>query len=327
MTEPDNVTADESVSLDEIHRQVTNEVMLEYFREQKHERRWRTIRRVFLSVMIFGGILLYAGTLAGSLGYRLLPTSESVAVVPISGVIAPNTEASADSVIIVLDRLFQTDNVRGIVLLIDSGGGSPTEAERITRFINRAQEETGKPVIAACASMCASAAYLIAIHADRLYAGEYSWTGSIGAIMKGWDVNNVLERFDIDQRVFASGPLKDLMNPYVAMSAEMGDKVQALVDDTANVFQEEVKLLRGDRLATDRDLFTGEVWTGRESLALGLIDELGTLETIIDKEFPDLPTEVYRPKRRNNTLFDRVLGNIGRGAAEALLAQQQVVQL
>lgn len=314
-------------SIQEIHKDISSEVILEYLKEQKTERRWKTIRRIFFSVMIFAGLVLYVGSLAGTLGYRMLPTNEAVAVVPITGVIAQNTEASADSVITVLDRLFDTENVKGIVLLIDSGGGSPTEAERITRFLDSARERTGKPVVAACASMCASAAYMIAIHTDRVYAGEYSWTGSIGAIMKGWDFEALMERFEIDQRVFASGPLKDLMNPFRELSPEMSEKLAQLVNDSADIFVEEVQRQRGSNLVTDRNLFTGEVWTGRQSLELGLVDQIGTVENILETEFEGLPSATFRPKRRGNTLFDKVLGNVGEGIGRALWQEANRVEM
>lgn len=310
-----------------IHKTLSEEILIEYLKDQRTERRWKTIRRVLISVMIASGLFVYAGTLAGSLGYRTMPSDDAVAVVPISGVIAQNTMASADSVITVLDKMFKSDKVRGIVLLIDSGGGSPTEAERITRFIDREQERTGKRVVAVCASMCASAAYMIAIHTDRVYAGVYSWTGSIGAIMKGWDAHKLLEKFDIDQRVFASGDLKDLMNPYVEMTPAMTEKLTRLVNQSGKTFADEVTAVRGSALTTDQDLFTGEVWTGEESLALGLVDELGTLESVVEREFDGLPSRVYRPKERGNTLFDKVLGNIGRGMAEVLIEESQSVQL
>lgn len=328
-TKPDDRrhAGDIEPTIDEIHTSVRDEVIIQYLAEQRSDRRWKTARRIFITILIVIALGLQAGTLAGSLGYRLLPTNDAVAVVPISGVIANNTQASADSVITVLERLFATETVKGIVLLIDSGGGSPTEAERITRFIDAEQERTGKPVIAVCASMCASAAYMIAIHADKVYAGQYSWTGSIGAIMKGWDAHELMQRFQIDQRVFASGPLKDLMNPFADMSPEMTSKLEALVDQTADIFIAEVRTERGNALSTETDLFTGEVWTGPESLRLGLVDEIGTVETVLKAEFDGLKAAVYRPKQRGNTLFDRVLGNVGRGIGEALLNGQNGVQL
>lgn len=318
--------ADETTTKD-IEGEIRSEVILEYLRDQRADRRWRNIRRFFVSGMILVSIFVYASTLAGSLGYRMLPIDESVAVVPINGVIAANTEASADSVITVLDRLFETETVEGIVLLINSGGGSPSEAERITRFLDSARKRTGKKVVAACAGICASAAYMIAVHTDKIYAGEYSWTGSIGAIMKGWDVNRVMERFDIAQRVFASGNQKDLMNPYTEMSPEMSSKLDGLVNQTAKVFANEVIKQRNGCLTDEKDLFTGEVWTGSESLELCLVDAIGTVEEVIDQEFAGMTHSVYRPKQRGNTLFDRVLGNVSTSIANALLYQNKEVRM
>lgn len=321
------MTDEKVVTVEDIEGGITSEIVLDYLREQRANRRWTTVKRLFVSAMIMGSIVLYASTLAGSLGYRLLPSTPTVAVVPINGVIANSAEASADSVITVLERLFDTEAIEGIVLLIDSGGGSPSEAERITRFIDSEKERTGKKVIAACAGMCASAAYMIAVHADKVYAGEYTWTGSIGAIMKGWDVNRVMEKFEVAQRVFASGAQKDLMNPYTPMSEEMSVKLDGLVNQTAKVFSEEVTERRGGCLPTDKDLFTGEVWTGAESLELCLVDAIGTVEEVLVAEFEGMPHSVFRPKKRGNTLFDRVLGNVGTQIAEALMHQSAEVRL
>ncbi|TVR76339.1 MAG: hypothetical protein EA415_01330 [Sphaerobacteraceae bacterium] len=311
----------------ELNREISNEVILEYLREQKHERRWKTIRRVFMALVICGAVLLYASTLAGSLGYRTMPTSQTVAVVPITGPIARNTEASADSVITVLSRLFDNRHVQGIVLLIDSGGGSPSEAERIARFINGAQQRTGMPVIAVCGSMCASAAYMIAINTDHVYAGEYTWAGSIGAIMKGWDLTEVMERLHIGQRVFSSAPLKDLMNPYTAMGADMEGELQALVDGTAKTFEREVAARRGEKIGDIQSITNGSVWTGRDAVQKGLVDSIATLDQVTAQRFEGLAVSVYVPKRRGNTLFDRILGEFGRGMAEALIGHYHEVQL
>jgi protease-4 len=168
---------------------------------------------------------------------------------------------------------------------------------------------------------------MIALHADRIYAGEYSWTGSIGAIMKGWDFKAVLEKFEIGQRVFASGSMKDLMNPFKPMSEEMSGKLDALVKETAKSFIEEVKTRRGDRLVGGPELFTGEVWTGRESVRLGLVDEIGTLEQVLQENFAGLPSTTYEPKQRRNSFFEAILSEVVLAARDALMEAQYEVTL
>jgi protease-4 len=332
---PDNAARDrrESEALhatltpQELRQEVASGLILDILQERRSERRWKRVRRIGTAALVCVGLLLYVASYAGILGYRALPVSDTVAVVPINGAIESGTAASADALNPLLTRLFEAEKVKGIVLLINSGGGSPSEAERITRLIDEQRIRTGKPVYAACSGMCASAAYLIALHTDRIYAGEYSWTGSIGAIMKGWDLQAVLQKFDIDQRVFASGSMKDLMNPFKPMTTEMRRKLDALVAQTAQSFIAEVKERRGARLDADTDLFSGEVWTGRESLRLGLVDEIGTLEQLLATHFDGLPSSTFVPKRRTNSFFEAILSETVVAVRNALVATQYEVAL
>ena len=318
---------EETLTPQELRQEVASGLILDILQERRSERRWKRIRRIATAALVLIGGFLYVASYAGMLGYRALPVNDTVAVVPISGTIALGAQASADAVNPLLLRLFEADKVKGIVLLINSGGGSPSEAERITRLIDEQRAKTGKPVYAACAGICASAAYMIALHADRIYAGEYTWTGSIGAIMKGWDFKAVLQKFDIDQRVFASGSMKDLMNPFKPMSEEMSGKLDALVKETAKSFIAEVKERRGPRLVGGEELFTGEVWSGRESLRLGLVDEIGTLEQVLQQNFAGMPSTTYEPKQRRNSFFDAILSEAVIAARDALMEAQYEVTL
>jgi protease-4 len=306
----------------ELRQEVASSLLLDILQERRMERRWKRIRRVVTIGLIVLSVGVYLAAYAGMLGYRTLPLDDTVAIVPINGVIADGTAASADAVNPVLVRLFEADTVKGIVLLINSGGGSPSEAERIAKLLEKYREKTGKRVYAACSGMCASAAYLIALHTDGIYAGQYSWAGSIGAIMKGWDLRAVIERLSVDQRVFASGSMKDLMNPFKPMSPEMSKKLAALVNQTADTFIDDVKRSRGDRLKTDAGLFTGEVWTGADAHRLGLVDHIGTLEDALAREFAGLPTRTYQPKRVTNSFFDSILSSVRLGVQDAVLELQ-----
>jgi protease-4 len=314
-------TAPDAIQLTErdLRQEVASSILLDILQERRTERRWKRFRRILTVALLAISIGLYVASYAGMLGYQTLPLDESVAIVPITGVIAEGTQASAEAVNPVLRRLFEAEKVKGIVLLINSGGGSPSEAERITKLLEEYRARTGKPVYAACSGMCASAAYLIALHTDGIYAGEYTWAGSIGAIMKGWDLRAVIERFEVDQRVFASGSMKDLMNPFKPMSAEMQTKLAALVNSTAETFIADVKAKRHGKIDPKANLFTGEVWTGRDAQKLGLVDEIGTLEHVLDQRFSGLPTRTYKPKRVTNSFFESILSEVRLGVRDALL--------
>ena len=167
------------------------------------------------------------------------------------------------------------------VLSIDSPGGSPVEAERISTALEGFKKSHPKPVAAVINNIGASAAFMIALHADKIIAGKYSLVGSIGAIIAPWQLDRAIAKFDVSQRVYASGRLKSFLNPFTPVSREVDVKAQMLVDQLGAAFLQEVREKRGTRLKEDVDVATGEVWPGPEAKSLGLVDDVGTLEEYV----------------------------------------------
>jgi len=277
---PDGVALDPDALKVAIGEALINDLI----RERRSERNWRHIKRLLISgsaVILFA---VYVGFYVTSLGYHVVPRSEIVGVVRITGQITEDSPtASADAVIPVLSKAFNKPNVKAIVLAIDSPGGRPGEVERIYNYIDAKKKETGKPVVAVIGNTGASAAYMLAVHTDKIYAGKYSLVGSIGAILTGWDFHKVAERFEVRQRVYASGSLKSMLDPWSPTTPEAETKAQDLVDGMGRVFADEVSRLRGDKLAKGVDFFTGEVWTGEQAKSLGLVDEVDTLDSMIKR--------------------------------------------
>jgi protease-4 len=250
--------------------------------ERRSNRSWTQIRRILLGgsgVVLFG---IYVFFYATNLGYKFVPNSHIVGVVRITGSMEEGSQTgSANAVIAALNKAFNKPNVDAIVLAIDSGGGQPAEAERIYNYLDLKRNETKKPVYAVIGNIGASAAYMVAIHTDKIYAGKYSLVGSIGAKMDSWNVHKVVERFDVERKVFASGKLKSMLDPFSPGSDEADAKAQTLVTDLGHRFAKEVRELRGTRLVEDPSLFTGEVWNGERALELGLIDGVDTLDSLV----------------------------------------------
>jgi protease-4 len=184
-----------------------------------------------------------------------------------------------------LEKAFNSPKVKAIALNIDSPGGQPFESERVGQTIDRLKSETGKPVYAFIGNTGASAAYLLALHADKIIAGRYSLVGSIGAVITGWDLHKLAEKFDVTQRVYASVVHKNMINPFVTMSKESEAKAQEMVNQMAVVFADEFKSKRGAKFKERFDYTTGEIWGGEEALAIGLIDEIGTIEGVVSNEW------------------------------------------
>lgn len=265
-------------------------------RERESEAKWRNFRRVALSGSGLVLFAVYVAFYATSVGYRLVPNSQLVGVVHVDGEISSSSKtASAQAIIDALKVAFDKPNVQGIVLAINSGGGQPGESERVTQYLEQRRAETHKPVIAVVQNTGASAAYMIAMHADKVYAGRYSMVGSIGAILATFDYHKVLERFDVERKVFASGSLKGMLDQWSEATPEADAKAHDLVNRLGQRFAKEVQDERGDKLKKGVNLWTGEVWTGEQALDLGLIDKIGTIDSAVSDNFGKLASYDFGP--------------------------------
>jgi protease IV len=250
--------------------------------DRRAERRSRLGRSLLYFLMFAAPTALYITFYAYSAGFRFGgPPAGSIGVVHLDGEMADGSNASAERVLPALRKAFESPHVQAVVLSIDSPGGAPLEAERIYRAINSWRQSHPKPVVAVINNVGASAAYMVALHCDKIYAGQYSLVGSVGAVLAGWDFHKALDRIDVSQRVYASGNLKAMLNPYLPMSPEADRKARDLVGKMGQQFRAELETQRKGKLASGVDLATGEIWGGAEAKRLGLIDDLGTIDDVV----------------------------------------------
>lgn len=242
------------------------------------DRRWVWIKRVGVAVSFTFFFFAFVWSFVNANG-RMPIFGEYAAVVSIKGTILDGSSASAEKLIPALRNAFHDESAKAVILQIDSPGGSPFEAERVYSEINRLRKLYPKPVIAVINTTGASAAYLIAIHADRIVGGQYSMIGSIGMIMEAYNAKGLADKMSVSKYTFASGPYKALLDPLGTPKEDELQVAQALVNGGAKMFADEVRARRGKRLKAP-DFDSGAVWMGRDALALGLIDELGTLEGV-----------------------------------------------
>ncbi|WP_177307733.1 S49 family peptidase [Pseudoduganella namucuonensis] len=281
-------------------------------KERRAERRWNFGFRAVLVIAPIGAGALF---LAGSTGFALGPLRDVVGVVHIKGEIAQGMLASADKVVPALEDAFSDGHVKHVVLAIDSPGGAPAEAERIAQAITILKKRHPKPVTAIIGNMGASAAYMAAMHADRIVAGKYSLVGSIGAIIAPWRLDQAIAQFHVSQRVYASGKLKAFLNPFTPVSEESNAKAQQLVSHVGAMFVQELVAQRGPRLKQHVDYGTGEIWSGEEAKALGLVDEIGSLESLV-RNTPSVETFNFGPRESS---LARFASSMGRAAADTIV--------
>lgn len=250
-------------------------------KERRSERRWRM---VFQGVLFGGPVLigiLYFLLFLSSTGFRFGPFSDVVGIVRIDGEIGTQKPASADRIIPSLERAFSSARVKAVVISIDSPGGAPVEAERIYSAITTLKRKYDKPVYSVINNLGASAAYMIAMHTDKVVAGKMSLVGSVGAVMAPWQFDKAIAKLDISQRVYASGKLKAFLNPFTPVSPEVDAKARRLVEQMGGAFVRDLRASRGSALKAGIDFGTGEVWGGEEAKELGLVDAIGTLEDVV----------------------------------------------
>lgn len=214
-----------------------------------------------------------------------------VAVVRLYGVISPqasplrpalNLPAMAGP----LERAFKLKGLTAVALAINSPGGSPVQSALIHDRIRQLATEKNVPVYAFCEDVAASGGYWIACAGDEIYADANSIVGSIGVIAATFGFEELLNKVGIERRVYTSGDKKSFLDPFQAVNEADVKRLTSLQKDMHDSFKEHVRTRRGERLqGSDRKLFSGEFWTGREGLKLGLIDGLGDLKSVMRERY------------------------------------------
>jgi signal peptide peptidase SppA len=243
-----------------------------------------------------------ASRLPGRLGER--SSKPVVSLVRLHGVIAamsgplPRSVINAQAVEKMLERAFAPEKLAAVALQINSPGGSPTQSALVADRIRQLADEKDVPVLAFCEDVAASGGYWLACAADEIYAHPTSIVGSIGVISSGFGLDGLIERFGVSRRVHTAGASKSRLDPFQPEKQEDVDWLRGLQDQLHEMFRDWVIARRGDRLTGSTDLFTGEVWTGANAVALGLTDGVGTARTVLTERYPDadlVPVDQRKP--------------------------------
>ncbi len=221
---------------------------------------------------------------------RFLPFVKSgptVSVVRLSGLIGTGgrgalTDRALDQV---LERAFKRGKPAAVALEINSPGGSPVQSALIGARIERLSKERDVPVFAFVEDVAASGGYWLAVAADEIYADANSIVGSIGVISAGFGAHIFLARQGVERRVYTAGGSKSMLDPFQPEKPEDVARLKRMLSEIHENFIDHVKSRRGDKLDQSVDLFTGEVWTGRRAVELGLADGIGHITTVMRERF------------------------------------------
>ncbi|GAB6041136.1 S49 family peptidase [Endothiovibrio diazotrophicus] len=283
--------------------------------EQRRARRWGIFFKLALLAYFVAALAMFS---VNSLNEKHLVDGKHTAVVRVDGIIAADSKASADKVIAGLRDAFEDQGTEGVILKINSPGGSPVQAGYVYDEIKRLREEYPEiPLYAVVADMCASGGYYIAAAADRIYADKASVVGSIGVLMDGFGFVGSMEKLGVERRLMTSGEHKGMLDPFSPSDAEESAHMQTLLEAIHRQFIDAVKQGRGDRLKGDeKTLFSGLFWTGEQAQALGLVDELAGPDYVAREVIGAEETVDFSHKRE---WIDRFADRIGATGAHALL--------
>lgn len=254
-----------------------------------------------MALIVLGAIFLFFLALvyafSGMMGHSSrLPIGEKVGVIEVEGVIVSSKETIEQ-----LIDFRDDDSVKAIVLRVDSPGGGVGPSQEIYEEVKKAVEV--KPLVVSMGSVAASGGYYIAVPARRILANPGTITGSIGVIMEFTNFQELLEKIGLQSQVVKSGEHKDIGSPVRPMSDEDRKILQAMIDDVHQQFVAAVA--EGRNLAPEkvRPLADGRIYTGRQALAAGLVDELGNLQdsVAVAAEMAGItgePRVVYPPRKK-----------------------------
>ena len=281
--------------------------------EQKRTRKWNMVFKVLLLVYL---LLVLVAMLVPAATKNQMATGKHTALIEIKGVISADTEANADNIVSGLRKAFENDNAKGIVLRINSPGGSPVQSAYINDEINRLRQKyPEKKVYAVIVDLCASGGYYVASAADQIYANKGSLVGSIGVIMNGFGFVDAMKKVGVERRLYTSGENKAFLDAFSPKKKEETDHINGVLKQVHQQFIDVVKAGRGDKLKDNDKLFSGFVWSGEEAVKLGLVDELGSSSYVAREIIKAEDIVDYTPKP---SLLEKLVDRLGIKVASTL---------
>src|SRR5450755_62997 len=246
--------------------------------EQQRARRWG----IFFKLLGFGCVFLVLFLVLASIGASDRGCQDKcTALVELRGELDSDSRASAENVIAGLQAAFKEKGTRGVILKVDSPGGSPVQAGAINDEIRRLRAKyPDTPIYAVVEEICASGAYYVAVATDKIFVDKASLVGSIGVIMDGFGFVGALDKLGIERRALTAGENKAFLDPFSPMSAKQKEYAQQMLGEMHQQFITAVKAGRGDRIKDAPELYSGLVWNGTRSIELGLTDALGSVRSV-----------------------------------------------
>ena len=260
-------------------RDVLEKLAMSAIQEQRRARHWS----IFFKVLTFGYLFLILFLFMGWVGEKVdgSLSGKHTALIDLNGVISADSNANADNLIGSLQEAFKDKNTAGIILRINSPGGSPVQAGLVNDEMRRLRSLHPEiPLYVVVEDMCASGGYYIAAAADKIYVDKASIVGSIGVLMDGFGFTGTMQKLGVERRLMTAGENKGFMDPFSPRNPKHEEFTKGLLADIHHQFIDVVKQGRGKRLKETPEMFSGLFWTGDKAIKMGLADEYGSVDSV-----------------------------------------------
>ncbi|MGO9446930.1 MAG: S49 family peptidase [Thiobacillaceae bacterium] len=300
-------------------RSVLEKLATDLLKERKHARHWGIFFKSLTFLFLF--IVLFAS--AGWLKGETAISGRHTALVDLKGVISP-TEESADKIIQGLQDAFEDKHAMGVILRINSPGGSPVQAGQIYDEIKRLRMKyPSKPLYVVVDDICASGGYYVASAADKIFVDKASIVGSIGVLMDGFGFTKTMDKLGVERRLLTAGKNKGFLDPFSPVDPKQEAYAKAMLEEIHQQFIGVVEAGRGSRLKETPEMFSGLFWSGADSIKLGLADSFGSAEYVAREVIKAEDIVDYTPQEN---IASRLAGRLGASIGKWLnpVAQNQL---
>ena len=293
-------------------QQTIEKLALSGLKEQQTARRWS----IFFKFLVFAYLFTVLGYAMGWFGGGKSSTGAHTALIDVNGVIEAGGDVNADSVMTSLKDAYENTGTKGIILRINSPGGSPVQAGIINDEIRRQKALHPKiPVYAVVEDICASGGYYIAVAADKIYVDKASIIGSIGVLMDGYGFTEVMKKVGVERRLLTAGENKAMLDPFSDVNPKHKALAQTMLNEIHEQFKTVVRQGRGARLHETPEVFSGLFWSGEQGIKLGLADALGSADYVAREVIKQEEIVDYTYQ---DTVVDRFAKRLGASMAKAI---------
>jgi len=299
-------------------RQALEHLLLENLKETRKARRWKAVFRALTLVVFVGAILvIFDFHLPG----RGMGADKHTALVTLEGEISASSMANALDINSSLTAAFENENSAGVILRINSPGGSPVQAGMMNDEIHRLRKlYPGKPFYVVVEDICASGGYYVAVAGDQILVDKASLVGSIGVIMEGFGFTGLMDKLGVTRRMITAGSNKGMLDPFSKEEPKQVEMVKTMIDEIHQQFIAVVKAGRGNRLKDTSEIFSGRIWNGEQAIKIGLVDGYGTVDSVA-RDFLKAPDILDYTMKENfaERVAKRFGAEVGAAAGKALI--------